>query len=362
MNLYFNHEINYRLNESNKLNLSNKKFKTNNKQIDFKTTYKSISKNNTNSLIYNNNDNNNIEDSKINKINFKNITIHLVYQYYYKNEKSVTGFGDFIRAIYFMLQFSEKINVCVDFHINKHNIKKYLKYFDNSDKIDECIENNIIFFDKTNYQVINKNNVIDYNYIDIYNDLLNHINTLPIYDNNIYLYLVNHPQKKLISEKHKKKVKKLIEPTAELESLVDKYLFNLNLKKQNYVVIHIRSWDTSFSNNVEDLSKINFNYLCKTIKNIIFQHKLDILLLTNNNLIKLNIIKYFPNIKCNINEICHTCDNNSSDEQLVNTLKDFYILSHSSYIYCFSVYEHGSGFSKWCAVTYDIPYVCFYLS
>ena len=61
-------------------------------------------------------------------------------------------------------------------------------------------------------------------------------------------------------------------------------------------------------------------------------------------------------------EITHTADMSiTNDTNLINTLKEFYIMSFSSHIYSFSVYDHGSGFSKWCSVAYNIPYVCFSL-
>jgi hypothetical protein len=53
----------------------------------------------------------------------------------------------------------------------------------------------------------------------------------------------------------------------------------------------------------------------------------------------------------------HTLENDINS--LKNTLIDFYLMSQSKQIISFSVYQHGSGFSKWCAVTYEIPYVCY---
>jgi hypothetical protein len=36
-------------------------------------------------------------------------------------------------------------------------------------------------------------------------------------------------------------------------------------------------------------------------------------------------------------------------------------LANSRSIYSISVYIHGSGFSFWCAKTYNIPYSCKYI-
>ena len=44
------------------------------------------------------------------------------------------------------------------------------------------------------------------------------------------------------------------------------------------------------------------------------------------------------------------------DEEVKNTMLDFYLMSHSNYIYAITVYGHGTGFSKWCSVLYNIPY------
>ena len=49
------------------------------------------------------------------------------------------------------------------------------------------------------------------------------------------------------------------------------------------------------------------------------------------------------------------------EEKVKNTLLDFYLLSLASAILSYSHYEHGSGFSYWCAKTFDIPYTCKYI-
>ena len=49
------------------------------------------------------------------------------------------------------------------------------------------------------------------------------------------------------------------------------------------------------------------------------------------------------------------------EEKVKNTMIDFYLLSHSKSIFSYSVNKHGSGFSYWCAKTFNIPYVCKYV-
>jgi hypothetical protein len=328
--------------------------------------------------VQNNNINNNIVNFKIKKNISENKTskiiapylrpfiFTIVYQYQYKN-KYITGLGDFIRGIYFALQFSEKYNIRIVIRINNHLIKKHLHYFSNQPNIDDEIALNIPFFDLDNYKYINNNNnnnnnnkIIDYDYIDVDDDFANFLLNLPNYNKHKYLYTINHPDQKFISNKHTEFVKKVLQPNPYIISFVEKTMANLKLVKHHFITIHIRTSDDCFSNKKSlDLEK-NMTFLIHFIRNTYAQHKLDIFILSSDNNIKLIINKHFPHVKFIIHNITHTCLNNN-EEGVVNTLKDFYIMSYSKYIYSFSVYDHGSGFSKWCATTYNIPYICYSL-
>jgi len=397
---YFNYEINHNLEKLKKLNLINKKkinkkyVLTNNEKVNSvnnlpnnkmhiklasdKTTEKvsNIDEYITHNIIIDNFDVKNCKpptsflgsdivdhnanyqyDKNVLSKKLSNKVIHVVYQYKYKN-KSVTGFGDLLRSIYFMLQFSEKYKLNFEIEINKHNIKKYLKHFSCKNNINNPIENNIYFYDKGNCNYAVNNNIIDYEYVDIDEDLLNYINNLEHYNNHLYFYLISHPNKNAITETHKNYVKNMITPTEELSICVDKFLRNLYLEKNNFITIHIRYYDEPVTTINNQFTK-KMDSIIKQIIDIANQTKIDILILTSQNVVKNYIIKYIPNVKTHFNPICHTSKSNSSQLTLVNTLTDFFVMSYSKFIYSFSVYEHGSGFSKWCAITYNIPYICY---
>jgi hypothetical protein len=288
------------------------------------------------------------------------LTYNIVYQYKYKN-KPVTGFGDFIRGIYFILQFSEKYNINFDFNINNHIIKKYLHYFCDKPTIPEDISVDIPFFDVCNYKYVSKNNIIDYEVINKDNMFFKFLFNLTNYDNHKYLYTNNHPNKQLIDNKQRVAVQNIIKPTDYIYNLTESALANLKLTKHQFITVHIRTNDACFSNKQSLDFKKNLRILFDFIQKIYLNHKLDILVLSSDNNVKLNIVKFFPNVKMFIHNITHTCTNNNDEKGIINTLKDFYIMSYSKYIYSFSVYDHGSGFSKWCATTYNIPYVCYSL-
>ena len=78
------------------------------------------------------------------------------------------------------------------------------------------------------------------------------------------------------------------------------------------------------------------------------------------HLSKIILDKYTnTNIKTIFNEITHLGEGVvSSLSSIENTIIEFYLISLSNNIYSMSIYEHGSGFSKWCAETYNIPYIC----
>ena len=89
----------------------------------------------------------------------------------------------------------------------------------------------------------------------------------------------------------------------------------------------------------------------------------DILLIADNNIIKKKLTDYFPNFKIFMKPITHFGEGVVLEEEKVkNTLLDFYLLSFANYIMSYSCYEHGSGFSYWCAKTYNIPYFCKYIT
>jgi hypothetical protein len=63
-----------------------------------------------------------------------------------------------------------------------------------------------------------------------------------------------------------------------------------------------------------------------------------------------------------MNEITHLGEGVELDnEKVKNTLLDLYLISNANQILSYSVYEHGTGFSKWLAETYNIPYTCKYI-
>ena len=98
--------------------------------------------------------------------------------------------------------------------------------------------------------------------------------------------------------------------------------------------------------------------MTENIKNDI-KNNVNYLIIADNNEIKLLLKNMFPNFRIIIKDITHLGEGIVLEEDKVkNTLIDFYLLSMSNNIMSYSSYDHGSGFSCWCATTYNIPYSC----
>ena len=67
-----------------------------------------------------------------------------------------------------------------------------------------------------------------------------------------------------------------------------------------------------------------------------------------------NRFKYLLNTIKSIKEQTYT---NIEIIVVNDTMLDFYIMRNSNKIISISPYTHGSGFSKWCSVIYDVPYI-----
>ena len=152
----------------------------------------------------------------------------------------------------------------------------------------------------------------------------------------------------------------ILEPTEQMTGLVDSTLTSLNLTKRGYTVIHVRSGDKYLNGASAEFNAQYIKRLSKEIFMLIKNRAVsNYLVLTDNPWIKHMIRLAFPSVKMLFNEITHLGSGVIQyDDKVQNTMIEFNLMSLSSAIFSFSCYEHGSGFSQWCAKTYDVPYVC----
>jgi hypothetical protein len=288
----------------------------------------------------------NLEDIEI-YVLYENIKqIINVYQPTYKNNKNASGFGDFIRGNYFLMQFCDTFNLKFNIIIN-HPIQQFFK---NNTMLQMQKDETPNYENIEFYQQVKIEGFLDENN---FNHFLN--NSENTNDNhNVYINTYLYPSQH-VSQKHKEIMRNMIEPIPELITQVNNVLTNLNLQRHSFNVIHIRSGDKYLIEN----SAIDPAFIKKLVNVLYFlNNKESYLLLTDSYKLKYVLMKLFPRLKMFFNEITHFGEGVELDNNKVkNTLVDFYVMANSKKIFSFSVYDHGTGFSRWCAETYNIPYV-----
>jgi hypothetical protein len=133
------------------------------------------------------------------------------------------------------------------------------------------------------------------------------------------------------------------------------------LVPKTYITYHIRLGDHFLENPTDTV--IHQAIVQEVLQKMVLRPNETYLLITDTPALKKIVMTYFKgnNIQCLLLDIGHTSKNEDAIG-IKNTLIEFYVMSFSKAIISMSVYPHGSGFSKWCSVVYNIPYVCYLLT
>jgi hypothetical protein len=202
-----------------------------------------------------------------------------------------------------------------------------------------------------------------------FNLFIDYLCSLPVINGHVFSYNILYPYDE-ISIDECEKIRYLFEPSREISENVDERLSSLGFIKNQYIVLHIRSGDSYLKNENKIFDSLYFEIIKNEIIEIMFNEKLrlvenkniNILLIADNNEIKLLLNDEFPSIKFLVYNITHIGEGVELEtEKVRNTMTDFFLMSNSSSIYSLTSYPHGSGFSYWCAKMYGIPYKCKYI-
>ena len=267
------------------------------------------------------------------------------YQLIYKDGNSPPGFGDYLKSCFFLLQLCKILNIEFDMNFRNHPISKYF-IVDNQENL-------------PNYSIIEYPEWGEHCYIDN-NGLDNFIKNINnITSPNYYLFTNGWTNIKIRKQGINIIRSKLL-PNNLLIEHIDKFMNSLHLTYKKFITIHIRCNDDAFNNNNNNTNvpqKIK-----NSIINISIANNCKCLILSNS----VNVKKYIQ--KLNLNNICFKFSNcihlgsgesinNNIDDGILDTLKDFFVMSKSKLIYSFSVYDWGSCFSDMCSQIYSIPII-----
>ena len=271
----------------------------------------------------------------------------LVYQLQYKNG-GIYGFGDFIRGCFAFLGICNQLGLEFDFDLSNHPMSKY---------VEGHVKNPTL-----NYADIQKMTT-RYNPTEFlwaspekfYEAFKKFSKTTK--DEVFYTCSNSFPVFKIQSVDIER-IKSMLMPTIQMQNDLEQEIASLGLTKGELSVIHIRAGDVLLFNRLDcSQDKINklFVHLRETLAPLLNKDHKYLILSDSTGLKK----EFAPYTNCVFQQkkITHLGEQQTLDEDAVrNTMMDFYLMSQSSHIYSYSVYIHGSGFSKWCAVLYNIPY------
>jgi hypothetical protein len=264
-----------------------------------------------------------------------------VYQMNYK-DKTVYGFGDFIRGCFFLMSMCEKMGLLFDIDLSNHLLSKYVEGHSKNPNINYNNISNIpmdYVFDKSHNFIYNRFQRLIANEKD------------DVYYTSSNIYPFYH-----IKPSYNNFIKSRIMPNAQMQKEIEETMTILNLNNSRFSVIHIRAGDKFIFNTNNQLEKSILNNLFYNLKLLLNDKTRKYLILSDCTNLKM-LFKPYDNCVFQTNQIAHLGEQPVLIEDSVkNTMMDFYLMSRAAHIYAYSTYPNFSGFSKWCAVIYNIPY------
>ena len=274
-----------------------------------------------------------------------------VYQLDYRNGRS-PGFGDYLRGCFCLMQVSNLLNIEFDLDISQHPLSKYI---DNPIRVDGIDYNNIAWYTEMN----RRNGADNYEHTieNVNKDFLNHIiNYLNCQNSEIVSFFSNaYPCFNIYLDERKSFIKSRIRPNKIMINYIDYTLKQLNLSKNGYGVIHIRTGDKYINGSSIDINFIN--RIANILKKFIKQDR-RYLIISDCNILKSHL-KSIPNLYIYVKPIVHLGGeeiNLTEPNGIMNTMLDFFLMEYSNAILSLSVHAQVSGFSKYCSIINNIPY------
>lgn len=258
--------------------------------------------------------------------------IYWNYDSQYNDRLGFFGFMDYVRGCLSMFYICKENNWYFEADYSNHSIAKYL--INNNSKYSEIKSKGKIFFlEQRNYDAV-KNFIRE--------------NDVAMFFTNLWYDI------EPLTEDAKMFIKSSFIPNEFLQLKINETMENLNLINGEFNCIHIRMGDNKLVyNNIinetkyDEVGNIIFDKLreIKYTKNIIISDDYD----AKKYIANKYGYEYIDNIPCHVGNI-------KNQNDVINTLIDYFIMSKAANIITYSIYG-GSGFSHWCSKIFDIKLI-----
>jgi len=268
-----------------------------------------------------------------------------------------SGLGDYLRGCISMLQLLRTLkrhtgkDVAFDMDLRNHPMSKFLS-------CDESLER------PANYAVLGNFHVdslmVEYDendiaYQHIVREVVRYFNK--VQQSTFFTHCCKENIYTEVLESEKALIRSKLQPSAELETYITSSLAQLGVSGA-YSVLHVRMDDAVCFPHAVGSSQATLNDQLMQDLETAVRSKVDAnktyILISTNTAVKDALTG--GNIRSIPTAVCHIGQNQTpTDEQLRDTLLDFFLMSRAAEIAGFSTYQR-TGFSLECSTIYNIPY------
>jgi len=274
-----------------------------------------------------------------------------VYQLNYFKCKS-PGLGDYLRGCFFLMQLCQKLGLEFDIDISNHPMSEYII---NNGKSPNINYDNIDWIQGLHRPPQLFENPKPYLDIHFINNIINTANR--VNNSEFGTFVTAHPIFNNFTIEGRNFIKSRLQPNQIMCDYIDITLKELNLEKNKYGIIHVRTGD-KYLIEKKNMTINDMDYIKKIILKKIIEGR-NYLLISDNLQLK-QYLKCIPNLKIFIRKIEHLGGDGIKGipNGTMNTIMEFFLMYYCNAILTMSVYGHISGFSKWCSIINNIPLTC----
>jgi hypothetical protein len=242
------------------------------------------------------------------------------------------GFGDYIRGCFCMIQISNKQKIPFDMDISRHPLHKWLQ----STTVYPVKMSQL---DQINYMNCNREDRLSY--------IQSNLNKAE----GVYTFFCNEFPINPIQKHEVDFIRNKILPSNEMKQYVQKTKNNWGVSAP-YSIIHLRCGDKCLL----DGKPPNYDLFLREIRQIKIDLNKTYIILSDSYQMKLRLHELYPSFIVPLEIPLHTYNCSCSEEDIKDTMRDFFLFTGAEQVYSFSVYGHGSGFSEWPCRLYNVPY------